>query len=277
MTIRHTASRLTQAFVEEAARVPRVRVLLNRRYKREFDVASGRVRIFHGIYADFAAARVDIPVGRLQGHDSEVAALRLADARLRVYPFDYPIMFWLEKLLPNCRLLFDLGGGVGISYFGYRKFLNYRADMRWLVNELPAPAALGRRIARQEDAEALAFTTSLEELPSADVLLAAGSLQLIENPFEHLRSVARLPEHILINKVPLGTMPSAVTLHNMGPALCPYHLFNRAHFMASLEALGYELVDEWATPDLSARIPYFSDYSIRAYTGFYWRRTQQAR
>jgi putative methyltransferase (TIGR04325 family) len=273
MTIRHTAARLAQAFVEEAASIPQVRAALNRRYKREFDVASGCVRIFHGIYPDFPAAQSDIPVGRLQGHDSEVAALRLADARHRIFPFDYPIMFWLEKLLPTCRLLFDLGGGVGISYFGYRRFLKYPPGMRWLVNELPAPAALGVRIARQEEAEALGFTTSLEELPGADILLAAGSLQLIDQPFEHLRSVVRLPRHILINKVPAGTTVAAVTLHNMGPALCPYHLFNRSQFMTGFEALGYELVDEWATPDLSARIPYFPEYSIRAYTGFYWRRS----
>jgi putative methyltransferase (TIGR04325 family) len=274
MTFRHAASRLIQAFMEEAARLPRLRAALNRRYKRDFDIASGSVRIFHGIYPDFPAARRDIPIGRLEGHDSEVAALRLADARLRIYPFDYPIMFWLEKLLPDCRLLFDLGGGVGISYFGYRKFLNYPADMRWLVNELPAPAVLGAHIARREAADALSFTTSLEELPVADILLAAGSLQLIESPFELLRSVANLPSHILINKVPLGTMPASVTLHNMGPALCPYHLFNRTQFMAGFEALGYELVDEWATRDLSLRIPYFPEYSISAYTGFYWRRRQ---
>jgi putative methyltransferase (TIGR04325 family) len=273
MTIRRSASRLAQAFVEEAACIPQVRAALNRRYKREFDVAAGTVRIFHGIYPDFAAARSDIPAGRLQGHDSEAAALRLADARLRIYPFDYPVMFWLQKLLPGCRLLFDLGGGVGISYFGFRRFLSYPADMRWLVNELPAPAALGVRMARDESAKGLSFTTSLEELPGADILLAAGSLQLIERPFEHLQSVARLPPHVLINKVPVGTMPAAVTLHNIGPALCPYHLFNRIQFMAGFEALGYELVDEWSTPDLSARIPYFPEYSIRAYSGFYWRRS----
>lgn len=272
MTLRHTASRLAQAFIEEAAQIPRVRAALNRRYKREFDVASGQVRIFHGIYPDFSAALRDIPAGRLEGHDSEAAAQRLADARLRIFPSDYPIMFWLQKLLPACQLLFDLGGGVGISYFGYRKFLNYPADMTWLVNELPAAVALGARIAREEAGDGLRFTTSLEMLPSADILLAAGSLQLIENPFELLRSVASLPSHVLINKVPLGNMPAAVTLHNMGPALCAYHLFNRAQFVAGFHALGYELVDEWAVPDLSARIPYFPEYSLRSYTGFYWRR-----
>jgi putative methyltransferase (TIGR04325 family) len=69
---------------------------------------------------------------------------------------------------------------------------------------------------------------------------------------------------LVINKALVGQIPAAVTLHNMGPALCAYHLFNRAEFIAGFEALGYELLDEWATPDLSARIPYFPECSLRS-------------
>jgi putative methyltransferase (TIGR04325 family) len=264
------------SLAEKAARIPPLHSLLNRRYKRSFDAASGRLRIFHGIYPDFAAAIRDIPAGRLEGHDNEASVLRLADARLRIFPFDYPIMFWLQKLLPGCQLLFDLGGGVGISYFGYRKFLQYPEAMTWLVAELPTVAAVGARIARQESAAALRFTTSLEELPRADILLAAGSLQLIEKPFELLDSVPSLPPHVLINKVPLlRNLPAAVTLHNTGAAFCAYHLFNRAQFVAGFQAFGYELKDEWATPDLSAHIPYFPEYSVPAYTGFYFAKMRR--
>jgi putative methyltransferase (TIGR04325 family) len=273
MTLRHVGSRLTQVLIEEAARIPRLRTALTRSYKREFDAATGQIRMFHGIYPDFAAAWRDIPPGRLEGHDSEAAAQRLADARLRVEPSDYPIMFWLQRLLPECRLLFDLGGGVGISYFGYRRYLQYPSGMSWLINELPTVAALGARMAAEELAPGLRYTTSLEELPRADILLAAGSLQLIEAPFELLRAAAALPPHLLINKVPLGKTPAAVTLHNLGPALCAYHLFNRAQFVAGVQQLGYELVDEWANPDLSARIPYFPERSIHSYSGFYFRKT----
>jgi putative methyltransferase (TIGR04325 family) len=93
--------------------------------------------------------------------------------------------------------------------------------------------------------------------------IAAGTLQLIEKPFELLRSVVGLPPHVLINKAPVGQMPAAVTLRNMGPALCAYHLFKRAEFIAGFEALAYELLDEWATPHLSAGIPDFPEYSLR--------------
>lgn len=248
---------------------------MNRRYKRRFDSATGKVRIFHGIYPDFAAALRDIPAGTLEGHDNEASVLRLADARLHVPLFDYPVMFWLQKLLPGCRLLFDLGGGVGISYFGYRKYLQYPPGMTWLVAELPAAVALGAKIAGEEAAESLRFTTALDELPGADILLLAGVLQLIEKPFEMLRSVASLPPHLLINKTPLYDMPAAVTLHNTGAAMCAYHLFNRTQFVSECQALGYELVDAWATPELSANIPHFPDHRVRAYSGFYFAKARR--
>ena len=263
-----------RALAERITRIPGLQSWLNRRYKRSFDIASGRQRIFHGIYPDFASAIRDIPPHRLEGHDNEASVLRLADARLRVFPFDYPIMFWLQKLLPACRLLFDFGGGVGISYFGYRKFLQYPATMTWLVAELPAAVAVGEQIAREESATSLRFTTTLEELPRADILLAAGSLQLIEKPFELLGSVARLPQHVLVNKVPVHKLAAAVTLHNTGAAFCAYQLFNRSEFIAGFKAFGYQLVDEWAVPDLSAHIPYFPEYSIPAYAGFYFAKAR---
>lgn len=262
---------LARTIAEEAAGIPLVRALLAPAYKRKFDTACGPVRRFHGIYPDFLSASRDIPAGKLAGCDNEASALRLADERFRICASDYPIMFWLQKLLPECKLLFDFGGHVGISYFGYRKYMEYPSDLSWLVSDVPAVAALGARIAQQESASNLRFTTSLDELPRADILLAAGSLQFVENPFERLRSVAALPRHILVNKVPLMDLPAAVTLHNMGSAMCPYHLFNRAEFLAEFRALGYETVAEWDT-DLSARIPLFREYSVRAYRGFYFRK-----
>jgi putative methyltransferase (TIGR04325 family) len=266
-------SRLWQALIEEAARVPVVRAALNRSYKREFDVMRGSARIFYGLYQSFPEAIRDISPGSPEGHDSEVVALRLA-GEAQVRPSDYPILFWLHELLPDCRLLFDLGGGVGISYFAYRRLLRFPPGMTWLIDELPSVAALGARLASRESDPELRYTSSIDELAHADILLASGSLHLIEDPFDLLRSAAALPPHFLINKVPLVDRPSAVTLHNLGPAFCAYHLFNRAQFVDEIRSLGYELQDEWATPDLSERIPYFPEYRLTAYTGFYFRKAR---
>ena len=265
-------SMVADRLADHAARIPLLRGLLSRAYRHAFNRARGRVRLFYGLYPDFASAIREVPPYWIQGYDNEQTADRNAHERLQICAFDYPIMFWLQRLLPECRLLFDFGGNVGISYFGYRKYLQYPASLTWLIYEVPAVAALGARIAAEEGAHQLRFTTELDELQRADILLAAGSLHFVDKPFELLRSVATPPRHVLLNKVPLRDRPAAVTLHNMGTALCPYHLFNRSEFLGSFRSLGYELVDEWETPDLGARIPLHPEDSIRAYTGFYLRK-----
>ncbi len=257
---------------ELAGSVPLLRSILRAAYARRFDGASGQIRMFRGVYPDFQAAARSIPATRLTGYDNEPSALRLEDERLRITSSDYPIMFWLSQLLPRCKLLFDWGGNVGISYFGFRRYLSYAADFTWLVNDVAAVVARGEVIAARESAPHLRFTTSLESLAQADVLLAGGSLHFIEHPFSILGGASALPSHILVNKVPVYDRASAVTVQNIGSALCPNHLFNRSDFVRGFADLGYELADQWRIADVSCHIPFFSSHSIAAYSGFYFRR-----
>ena len=66
------------------------------------------------------------------------------------------------------------------------------------------------------------------------MLLAAGVIQFIDDPFARLAAAPALPEHLILNKVPVYDMPSAVTLHNMGTAFSPYHLFNRRELLDAI-------------------------------------------
>lgn len=256
--------------------VPGLRQAMEYAYRGRFNRATGQVRLFRNIYPNFENATRDIPKVGLAGYDNEASAQRLEEERLRICPFDYPIMFWLAKLLPGCKLLFDWGGNVGISYYGYQKYLPYPDDLKWLVCEVPAVAARGRQIAIEQGASGLQFTTSLDGLAGADVLLAAGVLQFIEEPFQPLVAASKLPTHILINKIPAYGRRAAVTLHNFGSAFCPYHLFNKDEFVGRFTGLGYRLVDEWASPDLGCDIPFFPEHSIGAYTGFYFTKAGAA-
>jgi putative methyltransferase (TIGR04325 family) len=255
-----------------AARVPVISSMLQRREWRRFCAASGQVRLFNGIYRDFGSAAAAIPPGRAVGFDNEPSVQRLADERFRILPLDYPVLFWLERLLPGCRLLFDFGGHVGISYFAFRHHLRYPPELTWLVCDLPAVATAGTQIARQEQASHLHFTTELDALSRADIFMALGSLHFVESPFQMFKDAVHLPEHVLLNKVPVGNVQAAVTLHNMGCAFCPYHLFNREEFEDSFRRLGYALNDRWANPDLGAYIPLHPQESIAAYSGYYFRR-----
>jgi putative methyltransferase (TIGR04325 family) len=256
-----------------AGRWPVVGGAVARAYRRYFDAASGKhTRLFHGLYADFATAEAAIPAARACGYDNAASAERVLAEWLDVYPSDFPVIVWLAKLLPACELLFDWGGNVGLKYFAFAKYLDYPAEFTWLVNDVPAVVELGRATARREGASGLRFTTSLEELPRADVLLAAGALHFIDDPLGKLRALSRLPAHLLLSKVPALEAPSAWSVHNMGTALCPYRLFNRDELVAEIEGLGYALVDEWRIPDVTCEIPFHPDYAIDAYSGFYFTR-----
>jgi putative methyltransferase (TIGR04325 family) len=268
-------ARLAPKLIDEAARVPLIRSVLNRFEWRRFCAASGRVRLFHGLYRDFGSAAAAVPDGCPIGCDTVGAVQRLAHERFRVLPMDYPVLFWLQGLLPGCRVLFDFGGNVGISYFAFRDYLQYPEDLRWLVCDLPAVADAGEKIAREEQASHLHFTTGVGELGQADIFMALGSLHFVESPFRMFEAAPRLPRHVLLNKVPVGSRPAAVTLHNMGAAFCPYHLFNREEFEGVFRGWGYDLVDRWANPDLGACIPLHRRESIAAYSGYYFRRSSR--
>jgi putative methyltransferase (TIGR04325 family) len=268
-----SARRLARSMVRGAARVAWLERLAGPAYARYFNRARGHIRLFRGIYPDFATAARDLPTNRPIGYDNPESAFRIFDEWLQIYAYDYPIMVWLGKLLPHASVVFDWGGNVALKYFAYRKYLSYPSNLEWRVCELPAIVEAGRGVAAREGASAVTFTTAFEDIAGADILLAAGSLHFIEDPFALLRGAATLPKHLLLAKVPTYDRPSAVTLSNMGTAICLYHLFNRAEFVAKIEALGYRLVDEWQTSDGYCRVPFYPDHAIDAYSGFYFERS----
>ncbi|MBV9103848.1 MAG: methyltransferase, TIGR04325 family [Candidatus Eremiobacteraeota bacterium] len=256
-----------------AGRIPLLRHVASHAYGRYFDRAGGRVRMFHGIYPDFPNARAHVPPRRLVGYDNEPSASRVLDEWLQIWPYDYPVLYWLTRLLPECRSVFDWGGNVGLKYFSYRRYLEIPPTTAWWVSDVPAVVRLGRAVASREgNPRSLQFTTGLEALETADLLFASGSIQFIENPFAALAAHRDLPRHAIFSKVPVTDRPAAVTLHNMGSAVCPYHLFNRETLLRNLEGLGYRLVDAWTSPDCSCEIPFHADYTIPAYSGLYFRR-----
>lgn len=259
-----------------AARVPLLRGPLQSAYDRYFTRVTGpHVRLFSGIYPDFKAAMRAIPATRLVGYDNVPSASRQSHDMFRIYTMDYPILFWLERLLADCRLLFDWGGNTGISYFSFRRLLRYPHDLTWLVNDVPAVVKEGLAQMQLHPSEGLKFTTTLECLSRADILLAAGTLHFIEDPFEMLRRQPALPPHVLLNKVPVYSQPAAVTLQNMGTALLPNHLFNETDFVNQFVALGYRQIDAWET-ELACHIPFYPQHSIRGYKGYYFAREGQA-
>jgi putative methyltransferase (TIGR04325 family) len=241
-------------------------------YQSHFYRLSKWERLFNGVYSSYQEASEHIPTGIKVGYDNKDSATFLGH-KGSIFPSDYPVLFWLQRLLPETRKIFDVGGYVGISYYSYAKFLEYPTDFTWMIYDVPAVVEAGRKLAESKQESLLEFTTAFSDGDSADVLIAAGSLQVCpEELADLLTQFTVKPEHILINKLPMVEDDSFVTLQTLGPAITPYKVFNRHSFLDSLTGLGYELINEWTNPDLGLLIPFHPDKTINAFTGMYLRK-----
>jgi putative methyltransferase (TIGR04325 family) len=265
---------LKRQMVERLGSRPLLRPLAMMAYEDRFTRQSGGERLFRGIYPDFPTAIAAAPRNSLAGHDHAAYANGVVHSPGSPLPSDYPVLFWLSKILdakPAARI-FDWGGNTGISYHVYRQYLDFSDGLEWIVNDVPSVVAQGEALRSERPAPGLSFTTSLAPLESCDIVLAAGSLQVIEDPLAALQAAPRLPTHVLANKLPVYERSSAVTLLNNGVSYCPYRLFERAEFVNDLKDIGYTLVDEWRIPELACHIPFHPEFSVPSYSGFYFVR-----
>jgi putative methyltransferase (TIGR04325 family) len=254
--------------------LPVVRQLLEADYDRRFE--GDMLGAFRGVYDSFEAALASAPATKPTGFDlPEIAEFDLLRTRSeRVFSYDYPVLFWLRPLLAPGRVVFDFGGHIGVHFYGYQRYLDFPADLRWLVCELPSLLKPGEKLAREKGATGLGFTADRRDADGADVLLAAGVLQYVDRPglADSLARLARPPRHLLLNKLPLTEGAGFVTLQNGGPHFVALHVFNRTDFIASITGLGYELVDSWEDRVHRCDIPFHPDRSVPWYSGLYFHR-----
>jgi putative methyltransferase (TIGR04325 family) len=265
------SSKPSQQLLERLRRTPFVREGLKSLYDYHFATASERK--FRGVYATFDEAAKMAPKTRPIGYDNPETAKMFVENYRIINPCDYPVLFWLKEALDGATSLFDLGGNVGISFYSYQKYVRYSSGLTWLVYEVPKVAEQGQQIATREQADGLAFTTSLERADGVDILLASGSLQFVEwSLSDLLRGLRDMPTHLIINKTPMREGAQFVTLQALGTAFCPYYIFNRTSFVRSICETGYELIDSWDNVELSCHIPLYPEHSVPAYSGLYFRR-----
>jgi len=254
------------------SRLPGVRRILALDYERTFSHCPSNW--FRGVYQTFGEAEASIPPGGRVGYDHASMAEMYRGRMLRACESDYPVLFWMRRILevkPDA-FVFDFGGHVGVSYHGWRDYLDFRPGLRWLVHDVPAIAQAGAALARERAAPGLAFTSDRREGRGCDVFLAAGSLQYLEEPLPSiLGSLGRSPRHLVVNKLPLYDGDPFVTVQSTGRAFHAYQIQNRARFVAGITALGYRVVDDWSNRETCCRIPFAEGRDIDAYSGYYFR------
>jgi putative methyltransferase (TIGR04325 family) len=247
-----------------------VRPILDRIHKVRFahSVAPG----FRGVFPDFESANRAAPKTKPLGFNCSEYAEEFKDRLEAIYSYDYPMLFWLERILRSNSFVFDFGGHIGVHFYAYPKYLSNRQS-RWVVCDLPAIIAKGEQIARERGASGLEFTTEFSAANRADILIAAGSIQYVEKPSfaALLKTLDAKPRHLLLNKLPLYDGRQFVTLQNGVVAFHPQYVFNKQEFIDSILGLGYELVDQWAVDSRRGRIPFHPNHSFAFHTGLYFK------
>jgi putative methyltransferase (TIGR04325 family) len=252
--------------------IPIVKSILAAYYDRIF--ATTGYGMFKGVYRDFQEATRAAPNTKKIGFNHEEFKTFYEDRLGRIFPEDYPVMFWLSPILKEGCQVFDFGGHRGHHFYAYSRFLAYPRKLRWTVCEVPVVVRAGRALAQERDEnERLTFTDNFRAADGATVFLASGSIHYVESPSfaEALASLKSLPGHLILNKLPLHTGRPYVSLQNGRLAFHPLHVFNREDFITSLNSLGYDLVDEWPVVTRHGRIPFHPEASFPTYTGIYLR------
>lgn len=248
-----------------------IRRALERRYLRRFRTERG-AGCWAGVFGSFAEAAAAAPRQLPLGYDQPAAATLYDDRPTRASAKDYPVLFWLQRILGPSSSVFDFGGHVGVSYYVYRQYLERDSPLDWTVCDVPAVVEAGEIRARARGESELRFTTRFEDCSGAHVLLASGSLQYVEPSLSTLLSGLPVrPRHVLINKLPTHSDREFVTLQSLGVAYCPYRISARDALPASLASLGYEEVDSWENPEARTRLPFHPEASPITWRGHYFR------
>jgi putative methyltransferase (TIGR04325 family) len=225
---------------------------------------------FRGVFRTFEEAEASLPSGERLGYDHDVMGGMYRARMDRACESDYGPLFWLRGIVDSKTHFFDFGGHVGVSYYGWRRYLDYPAGMCWTVYEVPAIVRAGRELACERSTEGLRFTSDLADGRECNVFLAAGSLQYVDlSVADILDRMGARPPHMIVSKLPLYDGETFVTVQSTGRAFHPYRIENRAEFLAGVAALGYRVVDEWQNREQHCEIPFTRGRNVDAYSGYY--------
>lgn len=263
----------------EAGQLPGLRRVAEPIYRRMFQRPYQPEAQYYGIYDSYAEALSDAPPTLPTSYDVEASGRMYRNHLDQIKVSDYPVLHWLSRLLATgSREVFDLGGHIGLSYYGFRRYLDYPADLHWLVHDVPAVVSAGREWAVSHDPERrLAFTDSRHDADGASILFTSGALQYLDYTLaELLQQLERPPTHVLVNIVPMHPSRGYFTLQNIGFAICPYRIAAVPEFVAGMQALGYTIVDRWQSFERHLEVPFAAECDIDSYHGFYFRRQPEA-
>jgi putative methyltransferase (TIGR04325 family) len=233
---------------------------------------------YRGIYSTYAQAMEmanktlrDYDVVNRNKANNQAQEEALLDNPLRDY--DYPLLYWVSRLLlPGTRLL-ELGGSIGNFYFSSKKYFSHPDAIQWTIVELEAAVTLGNEIAERRGEKALKFIESdiIQHADGADIFVTAGTIQYMEKDLDAIvASLPKLPNHVLVNYLPAHDNKAFWTLQYLEVCEVPYRVYSKKKLEISMSKLGYELVDAWRSAR-KLEIPFHQNLALDHYSGLYFR------
>ncbi|MGH6647294.1 methyltransferase, TIGR04325 family [Aquabacterium sp.] len=255
-------------------RLPLLRSWLRKRAIRKYFSRPG-VGFHSGHFDSFAQARDWLPPSPEFGHE-QFTDEYVNERSHRIWPFDYPVIFWLRDAFEQgSSTVLDIGGSIGNQFYAYKRYLSYPEGLQWRVHELPAFIQEGQDLAKARNVHDLHFSADWpSDWLDSDIWIAAGALEFMEtnNLPALLARARRKPRHLLLNKLPLTQAPAFVSTQNIGfGSFVPHHVFNRQAFISAIEAQGYEQVDAWDVPERTFTSLGFDEDFFDTYSGLYFR------
>lgn len=221
---------------------------------------------FKGSYPDYDSALAAVGRERLAGYNHAAVAPVSYELMCRTELWDYPVLFWLERVLPDTNRIIDAGGHMGTKFRAFSSRLIFPESLDWAVCDLPEIVKQGRAQAEADGLSGISFHAGPEEIPPASVLLASGLFQYLdEDPGPYLKRFVSQPVHAVINKVATRDAEEVVTLEQFPGAEIPYRIRNRQVFERSLTDAGYTIIDQWEIASLSHTHPAFGKSTSRGY------------
>ncbi len=242
--------------------------LRKNKYEKKF-ITNQYLNLFKEIYPTYEQATQAAEKYEVKGYDNPDAAKMYKDMCNKLFPEDYPTLYWLNRLAPEIGNILDFGGHVGIKRYAFDKYLPQMNHVEWKVYDLPKVIEEAKTLNREIDPEGRINITFQDEIKKEkiDLFLALGSFQYIPREVSSvLAELSERPKYLLI-RVPLTKKETFVTLNHIGTTVCPYIIRNEEQFFNEVVAEGYELVDKWVSPNKVCEIPFYDEYSVRGYTG----------
>lgn len=265
----------------EAMELPGIHLLSKPLYRIYFRRPYRHGNLYYGVFNSHAEAQAQadtLSSTHLPNtYDVAEASRMYRSQLLRVRSCDYAAMFWLERMLASgARRIFDLGGHIGLAYYGFGRFLELPDDLDWCVHDVPQVMEAGRQWAHRHDPRGrLRFATEVLQADGCDLLISSGALQYLDYSLpELLQRLQRKPAHVLFNLTPMHPSQRYFTLQNLGIAVCPYRIESIEWLVAEMQNLGYAVRDRWDLHERQLRIPFEPRHTIDRYYGFYFRRTE---